>query len=144
MEESKESVKPPGHFIDLEPAADRHRSMAAVIAERRCRDCRRDDTDESVPNSAPKEHIARISEHCANTSDYLLPDTPLKEAIFRVVLAGGNQPMTADEISENLSARWVMTAYPRELSSRVIGRLLDHSQSYCITGQPEPEEEERK
>ena len=77
----------------------------------------------------------------SSDADYLLPDTPLKEALFRIILANGNEPMTAGQISEILNERWAMSAYPRNLSTHVINRLLEHSANYCIVPVEEPDEE---
>ena len=77
----------------------------------------------------------------SNDADYLLPDTPLKEALFRIILANGNEPMTAEQISEILNERWAMSAYPRNLSTHVIDRLLEHSANYCIIPVEEPGDE---
>ena len=68
----------------------------------------------------------------SHDADYLLPDTPLKEALFRIILANGNEPMDAGEISRILNERWAMSAYPRNLSPHVIDRLLENSDNYCI------------
>ena len=77
----------------------------------------------------------------SNDADYLLPDTPLKEALFRIILANGNEPMTAEQISEILNERWAMSAYPRNLSPHVIDRLLENSANYCIVPVGEPKED---
>ena len=139
MEENRNA---PRYFIDLEADADRRGSAAALIAQRRCYACRQADTEESALTTDPQEYVARITEQCADTPDFLLPDNPLKESVFKVILAGGNEPKTAEEISEFLSARWELTAYPRDLSPAVIGKLLEHSQSYRIAALPEPEAED--
>ena len=138
MEETAEVTR---YFVDLEGADAHRRSMSMIIAGRKCHACRQADTAESVADSDPQEHIARIAEQCASTADYLLQDTPLKEATFRELLVGGNQPMSAAEVSEALSARWTISAYPRDLSPGVIGRLLDHSETYSIVAIPPPVEE---
>ena len=137
-----ESDEAPRYFVDLEGAAERNRSLSRLIAERKCHECRQADTQESLLDSNTQEHIKRIAKQCAHTPEYLLPDTPLKEAIFRVILASGNQPTTAQEISEILSEQWGMTPNPRDLSPAVIQRLLDHSQTYCIAALPQPSAEE--
>ena len=134
------------YYIDFEKADELHRSLSTMIAATKCYVCKQADTDESIMASEPQEHIDRIVEMCSDTSDYLLPDTPLKEAIFRVMLAEGTREITAVEISEILTARWAVSTYPRDLSPKVIGRLLGNSDSYCISAvlepEPEPEEEE--
>ena len=92
-------------------------------------------------NSDAAPFLKRIVAHCTDTPDYLLPDTPLKEAIFRVLLSRGNKPVNAEEISRELSEKWANTPYPRDVSTGVIQRLLEHSDTYCIARVPEPEPE---
>ena len=135
---------PRRYFIDYEQASERPLSLALVIASRRCYVCRQADEEEPSASSDLTPYLERIIEHCTLTSDYLPADTPLKEAMFRVLLANGNEPMTAEEISLVLSGKWEMTPYPRDLSSRVIERLLDHSENYCIAHLPEPVPEEQE
>ena len=40
--------------------------------------------------------------------------------------------MTTEEISLILTEKWAMSPFPRDLSPKVMERLLDHSESYCI------------
>ena len=138
MEETPEA---PSYFIDFEGAENNGRSISLLIATRKCYADRQADMEESLLDSDPKEHLDRIVKHCSETPDYLLPDTPLKDAIFRVMLARGNQLITAEEISTELSDRWAVSTYPRDLSPKVIGRILDHSESYCVSEHREPEPE---
>ena len=127
------------YFIDIEMAGSRLRSLPLMVADRRCYACRQADDEDLQAISGLQPNIERIAEHCAHTPDYLPPDTPLKEGAFRVILAGGNQPMTAEEISQILAEKWEMTPFPRDLSPKVLQRLLDTSESYCIERMPEPE-----
>lgn len=127
------------YVIDFEAAGSDHRSLALLIADRRCFVDKQADDEPMVESADSQSYIDRIQEHCGQTSDYLLPDTPLKEAIFRVILAGGNEPMDARQISQILGEKWAMTPFPRDVSIRVLGRLLDHSEFYAITKIPEPE-----
>ena len=85
-----------------------------------------------TPSSDIAPLIDLIVSSISQQTDYLLPDTPLKEALFRLILAGGNEPVSAVELSDTLSARWAMSAYPRDLSPYVINRLLESSANYCI------------
>lgn len=87
-------------------------------------------------------YLDLIVERSSKEEDYLLPDTPLKEALFRLILANGNKPMSAAQISYTLSERWAMSPYPRNLSPFVINRLLENSGNYCIVPVEEPESEE--
>ena len=140
--EEEEDKPSPHYLVDADEAAARGRALPMLVASRRCYTCRDADEDKPVESTDAQPYIERIAEHCATTPDYVLPDTPLKEAIFRVMLAGSNEPKTAQDISEVLSEKWELTAYPRDVSPRVIQRVLDSSQAYGIARLPEPEPEE--
>lgn len=130
---------PPRYFIEMGEASERERSMALLISARKCYTHQQADADAGIEATDGQAHMGQIVDHCGSQSDYLLPDTPLKEAIFRVILAADNQPMNAEEISVELSNRWAGGPSPRDTSPGVIQRLLDNSPSYQITRVPEPE-----
>lgn len=132
----------PEFFISQEQAFQTDRSLPLMIVGRMNHADKQAFEDKLDPAGDIKELIDRVVETSSKDPDYLLPDTPLKEAIFRVILANGNEPMTAEDISELLSERWAMTAYPRDVSPQVIQRLLENSLTYGIVKVPEPEEEE--
>ena len=129
------------YFIDPELATANGRSLSLLLAGRRCYECQQADERESPESSDHVQFMERIAEHCSQTPDYLLPDTPLKEAIFRVLLTAGSEPKSSQDISKVLSEKWALTAYPRDVSETVLQRLLDNSESYCIVRVPEPEPE---
>jgi hypothetical protein len=111
-------------------------SISLIISDRRCYQCQQGEDFEEVIQKNPAELIEQINAHCATTSDYLLPDTPLKEAVFRLILAGGNQPIDAEEVSKDLTERWAMSAYPRDVSPTIARRLLDNGEAYGIAALP--------
>jgi hypothetical protein len=47
------------------------------------------------------QHI--LISHCAQTEDFITERTSLVESIFRTFLAGGNTPLTPDELGEKLN-----------------------------------------
>ena len=136
-EDAEDQGHPPQYFVDIKGPEASGRSLDLLVGTRRCYSCIQADDEQTPTASKVRPNIKRIATHCSLTSDYLLQDTPLKEAIFRVLLGGGNRPMTAEEISQVLSEKWAMTPYPRDVSSRVIQRLLDRSRAYCITAVPQ-------
>lgn len=141
-QEQQEEGRPPRYHIDAQGEAARKRSLPLLVSSRRCQECQDADQRDGLPGDEDlPSFLKTIQEHCSSTPDYLTPDTPLKEAIFRVLLANGNQPMTAQEISQVLQEQWAMTPYPRRLDAAVIQRLLDHSSFYCIARVPEEEEQ---
>ena len=139
-DETEDEGPSPEYLIDVFEADQDGRAIALIIASRRCYVDQQADDTPPTRSSDPKIFIKRIASHCASTEDFLLPDTPLKDAIFRVILAGGNVPTTPESISEILTEKWAMTAYPRDITPKVIQRLLDNSQAYCIFKIAEEEE----
>ena len=129
------------YFIDAGMAEERSRSLPVMIASRQCYMCQQS-AEEALASTEASEFIDRIVGHCAQAQDYLLDDTPLKEAIFRVLLSHGNEPMDAGEISAALGAKWVGATNQRDTSTDIIERLLQHSDSYCIALYHADEEEE--
>ena len=138
---AEEAEWEPKFHIDLDLGEATGRSPAFLTASRKCYQDRQKDTPESIAKSNPKTHIRRISQHCVKTDDYLLPDTPLKEAIFRILLSEGNREMTAREVSEALTAKWALSTNRRDVSVGVVQQLLENGASYSIVGEPEPEPE---
>ena len=133
----KESAPAARYVVDLSKDRARVRSAPYLIASRRCYACSQADGAPSAKSNA-RESIKTIAEHCRHTADYLLPDTPLKEAIFRVILARGNKETTAEDVSKELSEQWSTSAYPRDVSPGLLGRLMAGGEFYCIVRIPEP------
>ena len=129
------------YFIDAEMAEERRRSLSVMIASRQCYMCQQAVDEEDLASAETRDLIDRIVDHCASANDYLLDDTPLKEAIFRVLLSRGNEPMGAAEISADISERLVNATNQRDTRSEVIEKLLQHSDSYCIAPLREGEDE---
>ena len=124
------------YFVDPEGAEASRRSLPVLIASRLCYMCRQGYEDDQIVAADPQDFIDIIVGHCSNEQDFLLPDTAMKEAIFRILLGNSNEPMDAEQVSSDLSSRWPMT---RVTSPEVIQRLLDNSAYYCIGPVPVPE-----
>lgn len=115
-------------------AEETGRSLPLLVHRRLCWMCRQESEGLAEALAAePDEFMEKISDHCSQEPDYLLPDTPMKEAVFRIILSRRNAPSTAAEISETLSEKWMATQFQRDTSPRVITRLLDSARDYyCI------------
>ena len=133
MTNNKEQTKAARYQVSTSLAKEQNRSLPTLLTSRL------DYVTQGGVDQNPSadSDIAPILDLLANVSstkdDYLLPDTPLKEAIFRVILANKNKPMSANEISEQLSNRWSESTNSRNISANVIERLLTNSQTYCIS-----------
>ena len=125
------------YFIDPAKADSTGRSLPVLVASRQCYMCQQGLDDEATIHADPQDFFDQILGHCSQVPDFLLPDTPLKEAIFRVFLAHGNEPMDATQISEFIGQKWAMTQFPRNTSPQVVQLLLDGSDFYCIGPVPD-------
>ena len=134
--ERKEERQPAVFQIDVDEAEARGRSLPMLIASKRCYICQSADDETPTPDSDTGPYIERIVEHCADTSDYLLADTPLKEALFRAILARGNKPTSSENLNMTLAQRWATTPDPRDISKDVIESILDGAGAYCIVRLP--------
>jgi len=134
----------PQFVISQEQALRIGRSLPLMIVGRMSYTDKQTFGENLDPDADIKALIGHVASNSSKDPDYLLPDTPLKEAIFRVILANGNEAMTAENISELLTERWAMTAYPRDVSPEVIQRLLESSYTYGIVKVAEPEDEEEE
>ena len=117
-ENAGEEVQYPRYFIDSEIADVSGRSLSFIIANRMCWMCRQRWDDVQAILADPSDLMGIIAGHCAAQQDYLLPDTPLREAIFRALLANANEPMTAEKISAVLIEKWAMTRPSRAIRRR--------------------------
>ena len=136
MDEVKDSER--RYQLDIENIHGSGASLSALVAGRKCYMHRPTGNEHSALDTSPEEHIREVQGCCADAADYLLPDTPIKDAVFRVMVARGNEPLTAREISGDLTERWAASSYPRDLSARVIERILDDAANYFIHEMPEP------
>ncbi len=60
--------------------------------------------DENTAEVRPVEGIQHtLMSHCARQPEFLTSHTALVEAVFRIFLVNGNQPMNAEEIAQRLS-----------------------------------------
>lgn len=108
------------YFIDPQWYESRGLSFNNVMQARFCQSCAAKlgtFETERVPTVDPKTKrvtfevrnvpfgsnpIKTIREDCSKSRDYITSETPLLEAIFRVFLANGNQPMPLSTVREHL------------------------------------------
>ena len=127
FDEDLENIK---YAIDLND--DSHRSVALIIADRRDYAVKQSSDLQNVLSSNLKELVKDISVKAIDSPEYLLPDMPLKEAVFRSVLANKNKPISAVAISQKLKNSWPVNTYPRDISPKVIQSLLENMTEYPI------------
>lgn len=125
----------PRYAIDINGYEAASRSFAQMVKSRRCvycTDCENQPQEEAPGLRDAREYVEQIAEFCCHKSDYLLPGTPLTEAVFRLLLANRNRPMTLEEIEAGLAAAWTSAIYLKNLSGDVLKKLLDNPNEYLI------------
>ncbi len=127
IDEDLENIK---YAIDLND--DSHRSIALIIADRRDYAVKQSTDMQNVLGSNLKELVKDISVQAIDSPEYLLPDMPLKEAVFRAVIGNKNKPISAVAISQKLKNSWPVNTYPRDISPKVIQSLLENMTEYPI------------
>ena len=139
----------PRYFIDEKWYAEHNKSFRAVAQARMCPSCRKKigtEAQERVPTvdargrvvyemrSVPfaTNPLSEIRKHCSKESNYLTVETPVMEALFRVFLANGNQPIDLEAIREQLMEYLVASDRPRPYTSELLARMLGSNNSYGL------------
>ncbi len=86
----------------------------------------------------PDKLIGTIQKCCGQGPDFLAPRMPVLETIFRLLLAGGNQPTTAEDLADRLSQLRGEHLYP-ETVEQLLGA---EPRFYGVRHQAEEEAEE--
>ncbi len=120
------------YAIDFKAMEADGRSAAFLVSSRCCWQCQQVIDEQPELSSDLKYLMAQIKSDCSQRADYLLPGTPLTEAIFRLLVATGNRPLTVQQISEQLSAAWASVIYMKDLSEELLVRLLETENDYMI------------
>jgi hypothetical protein len=79
------------------------------------------------------EYMKVMANICAKEPDFLLPGTPITEAVFKLLLANTNKAMTLDEIQSGLTMAWASVIYLKNLSDEILHRMLNEANDYYIT-----------
>lgn len=134
--------KPVYYHVDIRGSEeDGQRALKHMIVSRMGYANQQSFTADVIEDMEAEDLIQHVAVQAADAADFLLPDTPLKEAVFRVLLSNENKPMTSEQVSKVLEDKWSISPYPRDVSPPVIARLLENSgDTYCIA-RTQPDEE---
>jgi len=115
--------------ISLERLAELKRSAVAMLAARRCASCpSRLRPDHELTD--PQELIDEIAEYCADEEEFIRPDMPLQEILFRILVARRNQPMSLYDLHYQLTEQWATPAKPMNITQAGLRRILEADTYY--------------
>jgi len=127
------------YFIDMNWYQDNDRSFTMLTASRLC--------PSSQKKKIPKSETAllkTIADCCSKQEDYITPNMPLLEMVFRLFLANSNQPMNLGRIQEELQQRLSASAEPRDVSIPKLKRILDNDRYYGLRPIPLDEDDDAR
>lgn len=138
------------YFIDTASFEANRRSFAVMAQGRFCASCQAKigtTTEERAPTVDKKSNrvvyetrtmhfgdqpMAVIRSCCSRQRNYITADTPVLEAIFRVFLANGNQPVTVERLREQL-ADWIsLRDRPHNYAPELLERLIRNDRRYGL------------
>ena len=109
------------------------RSSALLARDRRCPKCLSDlKKAKDSFDSSFADHRKIIAKCCSKKDDYLKPDMPLMEAIFRILLSGPTKGMTHMGVFKILSDQWANQKIPKNLSDELVYQIAASSGGYGI------------
>ena len=85
--------------------------------------------------SLASEFMKIISEKCSKNDQYVLPGTAISEAIFRILIANQNQPMSILDIHSQLANLWSSVIYLKNLSETVVIRIMEGDNQYGFSSE---------
>ena len=85
--------------------------------------------------SLASEFMKIISEKCSKNDQYVLPGTAISEAIFRILIANQNQPMSILDIHSKLVNLWSSVIYLKNLSETVVIRVMEGDNQYGFSSE---------
>ena len=121
------------YLIDLKWYEENERSFPLQVQTRLCPSCR-----EKIATGL-KEHwelFAAFRDCCSKQDSFFSPKLPLKEMIFRLFLANGNQPLYSKEIRDKLKEWLIRTGDTRDVSVPRLKRIIDNDFYYGVRPLP--------
>ena len=122
------------YVIDPEWYAVRRQSLTYVVGQRRCGSCDPSSTKKARSRKKPPEgwqaQMQAVAACCSEKPGYILWQTPVLEAVFRVLLANGNEPMNAQELADSIREWWLRDENSRDISGASLAQLLERQHTY--------------
>ncbi len=137
-EQTQETVAEPKYQIDAKAFDATGRSFAYAVYSRLSTGGKAvvDDGETPAGFGTAAEYMKVMGNVCTNEPEFLLPGTPITEAVFRLLLANLNKAMTLAEIQSGLTDAWASVIYLKNLSDEVLRRMLEQENEYFIRRAP--------
>jgi len=121
----------PHWFVDLDWYRQNARSFTALAQGCLCPRCRQRLEKGKLSEA---ELVANIRDCCSQLPDFITGELTILASVFRLFLAGGNEPLDLAELSRRLGERLGEESY--RASVEVLSRLLEDERYYGIRRVP--------
>jgi hypothetical protein len=74
--------------------------------------------------------IREIREFHTDSDEFIRYDMPIKEIVFRTLLARGNEPMVLADLHHELTGRWSNALRPISIEESLLRRVLESDTYY--------------
>ena len=119
----------PYYVVDPSRLEELNRSLATLLISRRCPSCQaRMEAEGETPSL--KEHMRQIAECCSNQEEFIRPEMPMQEIVFRTILSGGSQPISLAQLHYLITDQWYTPLNPRNISEKGLKLVLDTDAYY--------------
>ena len=116
------------YYVSLSRLEELHRSAVHLVAGRLTAACPSYGSPASYPD--PASLIREISEFHGDTDDFIRYDMPIKEIVFRTLLARGNDPMSLSDLHYELTVHRSNALRPIAIDEAHLARVLDSDTYY--------------
>ena len=126
-----EIVEEKVYLYKIEPSRldQLNRSLAITLLSRRCPSCKAKIEGMSEPPPGEKQ-IKEMAKCCVKKENFIRPEMPLQEIVFRTILAKANKPVLLEELHDAVTDRWYSPINPRNISVQGIKSVLDNDVYY--------------
>ena len=131
----------PRYCIDLQWLDRVNRSFQVLVSTRFCPKHQSEISSlfSKSSSSRGETRVFRAFKDCCSRErkDFFHPNMPVFEALFNLLLAKGNEPTTAEELSDRLVELGLDSNGLRDVSPEVVRRLIEHDDWYGLNRVPE-------
>ena len=132
-ETASEETTEPYYTVDLAAVEALGRSAAAVVASRLCEAAREKVGSPENLRSAKFADLQKLlRQHCKNDSEFLNPQLPIAETVFRLLLITQDGPVALSTLHNEVARLWMDATWPRNISTEALARVLSNDSYYGI------------
>ena len=136
MEETKtEEPQFPKYFIDIDWHLGQRRSFKALLRSRILL-LGGEKVVAGIMKKDDRKILSAVAKVKFNDDEFIPPDLPIMEAVFRLFMTVGNRPMTPVEIRDLLMEWWREVGPYRDLEPQSLNRMIDNDEFYGFRQAP--------